>query len=113
AAGDAGDEPARLLEHAFEHLLRSAHFPQHVDVDRTAAAGDDVGAPHLLHRAVDCIADELLVALKPGELLVNLRDDLAFGVIAVGVHRADRADAAGRGPGTRAHVIGRRNTLAA
>jgi hypothetical protein len=64
AAGDARRPAPGLLEHAFEHLLRAAHFPQHVDVDRAAAAGDVVGAAHLLDRAVDRVADQLLVPLE-------------------------------------------------
>src|SRR3546814_15289297 len=99
AAGDPGDEPRRTLQHALEHLLRAAHFPQYVDVDRTLAAGDVVRAPDLVDRAVDRITDQLVVPLAAGQRAIDLRDDLAFGVIAVGVNRRDRPDTARRRPG--------------
>jgi len=53
------------------------------------------------------------MAFAAGQRLVDLGDDLAIGVIAVGVDRADRADAACRSPGPRRSVIGRRDALAA
>src|SRR3546814_762679 len=112
AAGDPGDEPLRTLQHALEHLLRAAHFPQYVDVDRTLAAGDVVRAPDLVDRAVDRITDQLVVPLAAGQRAIDLRDDLAFGVIAVGVNRRDRPDTARRRPGAARHMVGRRHALA-
>src|SRR3546814_18960995 len=79
SAGDPGDEPLRPLQHALEHLLRAAHFPQYVDVYRTLAAGDVVRAPDLVDRAVDRITDQLVVPLAAGQSAIELRDDLAFG----------------------------------
>ena len=113
AAGDARHQAARLFQHAFQHGLRPAHFPQHVDVDRAPVAGDVVSPLHLLHRAVDGVADQLLVPLLAGELFVDLRDDLAFGIIRIGVDGAHRPDAAGRGPRAGTGVVRRRNALAA
>jgi hypothetical protein len=52
AAGDAGDEAACALQRAFQHGLRSALFPQHVDVDCAAPARDVVGAADLFNGAV-------------------------------------------------------------
>ena len=113
AAGDAGDEPAGAFQHALQHALRAAHFPQHVDVDRTLAAGDVPGALHLLDRALDGVGDQFLMPFTASERVIHLRDDAAFGIVAVGIDRADRTDTAGCCPGTRGCVIGCRNTFAA
>src|SRR6185369_15174077 len=113
AAGDAGDEALRALENAVEDTLRAAHFPQHVDVDSALAAGHLVGALDLRDGAIDRIFDQLFVAVAAGERLVDLRDDAAFGVVAVGVDRADGADTAGGRPGARASMVCRRHALAA
>ena len=72
-----------------QHALRAAHFPQHVDVDRALAAGDLIGALDLRDGAVDRILDQLFVPLAAGQRLIDLRDDPAFGIVAVGVDRAD------------------------
>lgn len=97
AAGHTRDHAARPLQHAVKHPLRAAHFPKHVDVDRTLAVRNFERALHLLHRALDRIGDQFLVPLTPGQRLVDLGDDLALGVIAVGVDRTDRSDAARSG----------------
>ena len=112
AAGDAGDQSPGPLEHAVEDALRAAHLPQDVDVDRAVAAGDVIGALDLLDGAVDGIADQLLVPLASGQRVIDLRDDPPFGIVAVGIDRRDGADAAGRGPGARAQMVGRRYALA-
>src|SRR5690606_16986743 len=91
----------------------TAHFPKHVDVDRASPTGDVVGALHLLDRTVDRISDQLLVPLEPRQLVVDLRDDLAFGIVTVGVDRANRADATCGRPRSRTHVIGRGYPLTA
>src|SRR5690606_15852358 len=70
-------------------------------------------APHLLDRAIDRVADQLLMPLEASQLGVDLRDDPPFGVVAVGVDRTDRANSPGRRPGPRTHVVGRRNALSA
>ena len=113
AAGDTRHHPAGVFQHAFEHGLRPAHFPQHVDVDRALAVRDFVGLLHLRGGAVDGVADQFLMALLAGAAVVDLRNDVAVRVIAVGIDRADGADPACRGPCARTGVIGRRNTLAA
>ena len=100
AARHAGDEPAGAFQDAVQHALRPAHFPQHVDVDRALATGDVERALHLLDRALDRIFDQFLMAFAPGQRAVDLRNDLAVGIVAVGVHRGHRADAARGGPGT-------------
>ena len=113
AAGDAGDEAGAIFENAFEDLLRAAHFPQHVDVDRALAARDFVRALDLLGAALDAVAHQLFEAFDAGRLRVDLRDRVAVLVIAVGIDRADCSDAASSGPGAGTHVIGGGNTLAA
>jgi hypothetical protein len=70
-----------------QHALRAAHLPQHVDVDRALAARHLVGALDLRDGAVDRIADQLLVPLAPGQRVIDLRDDPAFGIVAVGIDR--------------------------
>ncbi len=105
AAGDPGDQAGRVLEHAFEYFLRPAHLPQHVDVDRTPPAGDVMCALHLFGGAIDGVANQLHVSFLASQRVVDLRDDLALGVVAVGVDRADRADPACSGPGARTSVV--------
>ncbi len=113
AAGDAGDEAGAVLEDAFEDLLRAAHFPQHVDVDRALAARDFVRTLDLFGAAFDAVAHQLFEAFDAGRLRIDLRDRVAVLVIAVGIDRADGADAARGGPGTRTQVIGGGHALAA
>src|SRR3546814_13558451 len=48
AAGDAGHHPLGAFQNAMEDALGAAHFPQHVDIDRTLAAGNVIGASHML-----------------------------------------------------------------
>src|SRR3546814_13651547 len=72
SAGDAGDQPPRPFEDAFQHALRAAHLPQHVDVDRALAPGDVPGALHLLHPAVDGIGDQFLMSPAAAQLAVDL-----------------------------------------
>ena len=110
--GDSGDQTLGPLQHAVQHALRATHFPQHVDVDRTRPARDLPRAMDLLHGAVDRVLDQLLVPLAPGQRAIDLGDDLALGIIAVGVHRRHGADAARRCPGARRRMVGCRDALA-
>src|SRR5205085_8568585 len=68
---------------------------------------------HLLHRAVDGIADQLFVPLPASQRMIDLGDDPAFRIVAVGVDRGDGADASRRRPGARTQMVGRRNAFAA
>ena len=95
-----------------KHALRAAHFPQHIDIDRALAAGDVERAAHLLHGALDGVLNQLFMAFATRERVVDLGDDLALGIVAVGVYRRNRADAAGRCPRAGAGVVGRRDALA-
>ena len=70
-------------------------------------------AANLFNRTFDGILNQPFMALLAGELVIDLRDDLAFGIIAIGIHRADRADPARRRPCARTGVIRRRNAFAA
>src|SRR3546814_15939815 len=72
--------------------LRATQFPLHVDVDRALAARDVIGAPDLFDRTVDRVLDQFLMALAARQGAIDLRDDLAFGVIAVGIDRRHGAD---------------------
>ena len=96
-----------------QHALRAAHFPQHVDVDRALARRHVVGALHLRDGAVDRIFDELFMTVAASQGLVDLRDDAAFGIVAVGVDGGDGADAAGCRPGAAAGMVGRGHAFAA
>jgi hypothetical protein len=68
-----------LFQHAVEHALRAAHFPQHVDVDRALAARNVERAADLLDRAVDRILDELFMPVAARQRAIDLRDDPALG----------------------------------
>jgi hypothetical protein len=69
---NAGHHAAGLLQHAFQDLLRAAHFPQDVDVDRALAVRDLVSAADLFDPARDAIGDQLFVPLAPGQLFIDL-----------------------------------------
>ncbi len=95
-----------------ENALRAAHFPQDIDVDRALPVGDLMRQADLGDGAVDGVFDEFLMPFAAGCGMIDLRDDLARRIVAVGVDRADRADAARRRPGTRAGMVGRGDALA-
>src|SRR5690606_32209234 len=92
ATGDARDHPAGLFQHAFENLLGAAHLPKNVDIDRALAAGDVIGPANLLNCAIDGVADKLFVPVESRQLLINLRNDATFSVVAVGIYSADSTD---------------------
>ena len=117
-AGHAVHHAARAFQHAMQDALGTAHFPQHIDVDGADAAlqfrgGDLIGALHLGDPAIDAVLHQFFMTIAAGGGAVDLRDDVAIGVIAVGVDRAHRANPAGQCPGARRGVVGGRNTLAA
>src|SRR5439155_27259478 len=112
-AGHTGDKTLGLFEDTMQHALRTAHFPQHIDVQRAPSAGDVIGTAHLLDRAVDGITDQLLMPVAAGEGMVDLRDDAAFGIVAVGIYRGNRTDPASRSPGSGARMVGGRNAFSA
>ena len=118
AAGHAMQQPLGLAQHAFQHPLRAAHFPQNVDVERPAprpqlVGGDVIGAAHLLHGTADRIGNQLLVPAFPRPRGVDLRDHIAILVIAVGVHGRHRAQPARLRPGAGRRMVGGGHTLAA
>ncbi len=112
-AGDAGHHAAGVFQHAFEHSLRPAHFPQHVDVDRTLAACDFIGLFDLRGRAINGVADQFLMAFAARCAVIDLRNRVAVCVIAIGVDRADRADTARSRPRARTGMVGCRYAFAA
>ena len=75
--------------------------------------GTCAGAILLSRKIIDGKADQILMPFTPGERVVNLWNDLAAGVIAVGIDRADRANAARRRLGARTGMVGSRHALAA
>src|SRR3546814_5668723 len=91
--------------------VQTCALPIYVDVDRALAARDVIGAPDLFDRTVERVLDQFLMALAARQGAIDLRDDLAFGVIAVGIDRRHGADATRRRPGAARHMIGRRYTL--
>ena len=107
------DQALGAFQHAMEHPLRCRHLPEHVHVDAAAAAGHLMGDARLLDAAADGIDHQFLMALAAGAAMVFLGDQLAIGVIGIGVHAGEGADAAGVGPGARALAVGDGNALAA
>src|SRR3546814_15751977 len=67
--------------------VQTCALPIYVDVDRALAARDVIGAPDLFDRTVERVLDQFLMALAARQGAIDLRDDLAFGVIAVGIDR--------------------------
>ena len=66
-----------------------------------------VSAP--LHR----VGDQFLMPLAPGAAVIDLRNEPAVLVVAVGVDGAERADAAGERPVAGGDAVGDRHALAA
>jgi len=117
AAGNAVDETTGPFEDAVENALRPAHLPQDVDVDGAKAAPQlrrrhVIRALDLLDCPFDGITDKLLVALAAAERGIDLRNDSPGRVIAVGVDRADRTDAARQRPRARRQMVGRGDAFA-
>src|SRR3546814_16844656 len=79
--------------------------------DLALAARDVIGAPDLFDRTVDRVLDQFLMALAARQGAIDLRDDLAFGVIAVGIDRRHGADDTRRRPDAAGHMLGRRYPL--
>ena len=113
AAGDAVNEAARALQHPVQDPLGGGHLPQHVHVDAALAVRALMRDPRLLDAAGDRIGDQLLMPLAPGAPGIELRDQFAGLVVAVGVDPGEGADPAGGRPGARALAIRDRDALAA
>ncbi len=96
-----------------QNPLRAAHFPKDVDVDRAFAASDFESALHLFDRAVDSIGDQFFMTIATGTTVVDLGNDIAHAVIAVGIDGRHGADAARSGPCTGTGVIGDGHALPA
>ena len=113
ATGDAVDQAFGLFQNAAQNGLRTAHFPQDVDVDGALARRDFVGALHLRNGAFNAELDQLFMPFPARLAVVHLGRDLAGRVIAVRIHRRDSTDAACCRPSARTGMVGRRNALAA
>src|SRR5262249_9743055 len=113
AAGDAVDQAPSPFQHAARHALRAAHLPQHVHVDAADAAGALMRFLGLGDAAGDAVGDQLLMPLGAGAALIDLRDGVAAGRVAVGVDAREGADAAARGPAAAGRAVRHRHALAA
>ena len=67
--------------------------------------------PRLGDAAGDTVLHQFLVPLAAGGAVVDLRDDMPVGVIAVGIDTGEGAHATGLGPATAGRTIGGGNTL--
>src|SRR5439155_20535932 len=93
--------------------LGGGHLPQHIHVDAALAVRALMRDARLLNAAGDRIGDQLLVPLAPGTPRIELRDQFAAFVVAVGVDPGERADPARGGPSAGTLAIGDRDALAA
>src|SRR5690349_8541932 len=112
-AGDAVDHAARAFQNPVQDTLGGRHFPQHIHVDAALAIRALIGDAGLLDAAGNRVGDELLMSLAPGAAVIDLRDQLAVLVVAVGVDAGEGADPARGGPGPRTLAIRDRDALAA
>src|SRR5205814_10528135 len=78
--------------------LGGGHLPQHIHVDAALAVRALIGDPGLLDAAGDRVGDQLLMPLAAGAAEIDLRDQLAFVVVAVGIDAGEGADPARGGP---------------
>src|SRR5947208_16619292 len=98
AAGDAIDKSTRAFETAMQHTLGGGHLPQHIHVDAALAVRALIGDAGLLDAAGDRVGDQLLMPLTAGAAEIDLRDQLALVVVAVGIDAGEGADPARGGP---------------
>ncbi len=106
-------QAARTLQHAVQDGFGAAHFPQHVHMDATVAAGDVMGDAGLGDAAADAVGDQLLMALAPGLAVIDDRNQLAGLVVEIGIDAREGGDAARGRPGARAFAVGDGNAFAA
>ena len=111
--GNTRHKTLGIFQNTFEHGLRAAHFPQHVNIDRALAIGDLISLADLFGAAINAITDQLFMTLAAGLLGIDLRDDVSVFIGAVGVDCTDCADAARSSPRAGAGMIRRGNPLAA
>ena len=111
AAGDAVDQPLGAFENAGEDFLGRTHFPQNVHVDAAFATRRFMGHAGLIEGALDGVIYQFPLSLPPGCSMVDLADQVAFFVIAVGVDGGEGADSARCRPGSGALAFGYGNTF--
>ena len=107
------DQPLGVLQHLGDDLLGATHFPQDVGMHAAAPVGQVVGAARLDQGAVNGVGDQFLVPVPPGAAVVELRNRSSRFIVAVGVHRAERADAAAGCPVPGGNAVRDRHALAA
>ena len=113
AARDPVHQPLGAFQNAFQHFLRAAHFPQHVDVDAAVAIGHVVRDARLGNAALDRVFDQFAVAFAPRVAAVDHRDIVAVVVQQLRVDAGKGAGAAGRRPGAGAFTVRHGDALAA
>src|SRR6185312_17328682 len=113
AAGDAVDQAFRLLQHLGDDAFGGAHLPQDVGMDAPLAAGKVPGPPRLRQRAPHRVGNQLLVPLPPRLAVIELRNRAPVLIEAIGIHRAEGADPAGKSPVAGRNAVGDGDALAA
>ena len=72
-----------------------------------------IGLLRLGNAALNGIGDQFFMPVAARFALIDLRDEIAVLVIAVGIDAGKSADAAGRSPGAGAFAVGHGNAFAA
>ena len=107
------DQALGAFQDAVEDALGRGHLPQDVHVDAALAVGDLVRDPGLGDAAGNRVADQLLVPLAPRLATIDLVDDVAVVIEAVGVHAGKCADPTSRCPGAGTFAVGHGDAFAA
>ena len=107
------DQALGAFQHAMQNPLGRGHLPQHIHMDAATAVGALMRDLGLGDAAADRIGDQLFMPLAPRAAVIMLGNEIAVGVVAVGIDAGKRADPAGRGPCAGAFAIGDSDPLAA
>ena len=99
-AGDAMDQATRAFQHAAGNPFSAAHLPQNIGMDAALAAGHIPGALGLGDAALDAVFNQFFMPVATGSAVIDLPDDAAIRVIAIGIDGRESANAARRCPGT-------------
>jgi len=107
------DQATRAFQHAARNAFRTTHFPQDIGMDAALAAGHIPGALGLGDAALDAVFNQFLMPVAARFAVIDLADDIAIRIIAIGIDGRECANAAGRGPGAASAPIGNGNAFAA
>ena len=89
-----------------KNTFRGSHLPQHIHMQPAPAAGRLMSNSRLRDATLDCIGDQLLVALTSRSTAINDGNESSVFIIGIGIDPGKRSDAVGCRPCPRTVTIG-------